>query len=351
MKVIVKDNFLNVRAGKASVNAPCYQYIAPGSEIEVDGQLYKGDLFDGIETWMKDAAGNYYWSGGFNNIIAHQEKLKSDFQAFLNSAFDGEKLKSPINYSSFLEIGESVKSMAGKDVMIGILDHPISLSINSTNNIMRPFHIGEPLFNFHANFIAGLIGGSNGITGIANKCKLIELPIYNARANSSGIDIEAVLKFANDSADPMIINISNSLDSRYNDIIKNFKQNKIVVACAGIDNELASAKVRDPASQPNVITVGAINTPRGLLPALNPKIDFVIPNYNYVSFGRSNEQFAKEQGDSFSCAVVTAVIALLISSGKTGYDINTIKNELKKISLPFSDAASFNTFNIINTKS
>ena len=149
----------------------------------------------------------------------------------------------------------------------------------------------------------------------------------------------------------MIINISNSLDSRYNDIIKNFKQNKIVVACAGIDNELASAKVRDPASQPNVITVGAINTPRGLLPALNPKIDFVIPNYNYVSFGRSNEQFAKEQGDSFSCAVVTAVIALLISSGKTGYDINTIKNELKKISLPFSDAASFNTFNIINTKS
>ena len=62
MKVIVKDNFLNVRAGKASVNAPCYQYIAPGSEIEVDGQLYKGDLFDGIDTWMKDAAGNYYCS-------------------------------------------------------------------------------------------------------------------------------------------------------------------------------------------------------------------------------------------------------------------------------------------------
>ena len=58
MKVTVKD-YLNVRVGKPSVNAPCYQYIAPGSEIEVDGKLYTGDMYDGSDQWMKDEGGNY----------------------------------------------------------------------------------------------------------------------------------------------------------------------------------------------------------------------------------------------------------------------------------------------------
>ena len=63
MKITV-TKFLNVRVGKPSLNAPCYQYLAPGSELQTDGNLYKGDSYDGIDTWMKDNAGNYYWSGG-----------------------------------------------------------------------------------------------------------------------------------------------------------------------------------------------------------------------------------------------------------------------------------------------
>lgn len=63
MKVNV-TKYLNVRVGKPSVNAPCYQYLAPGSELEVDGKLYNGDIYDGIDTWLKDEAENYYWSGG-----------------------------------------------------------------------------------------------------------------------------------------------------------------------------------------------------------------------------------------------------------------------------------------------
>ncbi|SHG44846.1 Subtilase family protein [Chryseolinea serpens] len=62
MKVTVKD-YLNVRVGKPSVNAPTYQYLAPGSELEVEEQLHQGDKFEGVTTWLKDAAGNYYWSG------------------------------------------------------------------------------------------------------------------------------------------------------------------------------------------------------------------------------------------------------------------------------------------------
>ena len=62
MKVTV-NKYLNVRVGEPSVNAPCYQYIAPGSELEVDGNTYKGDYFEGSNDWMKDEVGNYYWSG------------------------------------------------------------------------------------------------------------------------------------------------------------------------------------------------------------------------------------------------------------------------------------------------
>ena len=60
MKLIVKDKYLNVRVGRPSINAPCSQYIAPGSEIEVDGLLYKGDPYESIDTWFKDEF--YKWA-------------------------------------------------------------------------------------------------------------------------------------------------------------------------------------------------------------------------------------------------------------------------------------------------
>lgn len=63
MKVTVKTN-LNVRVGRPSVNAPCYQYLAPGSELEVDGRLYEGDPYEGSNLWIKDGAENYYWAKG-----------------------------------------------------------------------------------------------------------------------------------------------------------------------------------------------------------------------------------------------------------------------------------------------
>ncbi|MEQ9412421.1 MAG: hypothetical protein RIF39_01250, partial [Cyclobacteriaceae bacterium] len=63
MKVTVAK-YLNVQVGKPSLNAPCYQYLAPGSEIEVDGQFYKGDFYNGLDAWVRDDAGNYYWEGG-----------------------------------------------------------------------------------------------------------------------------------------------------------------------------------------------------------------------------------------------------------------------------------------------
>lgn len=68
MKITVKTN-LNVRVGRPSVNAPCYQYLAPGSELEVDGQLYEGDPYEGSNLWVKDGAENYYWARGTDYVL------------------------------------------------------------------------------------------------------------------------------------------------------------------------------------------------------------------------------------------------------------------------------------------
>ena len=58
MKVTV-TKYLNVRVGKASVNAPSYQYLAPGTILEVEDKTYKGDKYEDKDDWLKDAAGNY----------------------------------------------------------------------------------------------------------------------------------------------------------------------------------------------------------------------------------------------------------------------------------------------------
>ncbi|MEI6946856.1 S8/S53 family peptidase [Paraflavisolibacter sp. H34] len=352
MKVTVKDKFLNVRFGKPSVNAPCYQYLAPGSEIEVDGKLYKGDKFGDseINTWFRDKAGNYYWSGGVSSIFSNTEELKSSFQPLVDSKFDGTRLQSPINYNALLNIDNSIKARKGQGVTIAILDHPLSMSIDSTATIIRPFHTQDSLFNYHSNFIAGLIAGTKALTGVASNCKLLELPMFTAEALTDEANLEASLKFIHEQDEPMIINISLGLQSKYNAAIRNFPSNKIVVACAGIDYELTRPITRHPASLPNVITVGAINKRPGLLPSLDPKVDFVLPNFGFISYGASDMEFVKEQGDSYSCAVVSAVIALLISSGKAGYELTSIKNALAGISASWSNESAFNTFNLIKAK-
>jgi hypothetical protein len=351
MKVVVKDNYLNVRVGAPRVNAPCYQYLAPGSELEVDGKLYKGDKYGeaGIDTWLKDAAGNYYWSGGVTAVMLGTADIDVEFQAVVNGTFDGLRLKTPIDYHALLKVSPTVKAAKGQGVSVGILDHPISSGLTTIGNVNKPFHVADPLLNFHGNFIAGLIGGNRNIMGLANRCQMVELPMYNAKAGSTGVDIEGMLRSIKDSAEPMIINISNSLEEKYNDILRRFPTNKILIACAGIDEELSAPNVRDPASLPNVIAVGAVS--KVPTQRLNPKIDFVVPNFDYVSLGRSDSSYERLRGDSFACAVVSAAAALLVSSGKCSYELFAIKTELSRIAIPLSAPQPFNFLNIINVKS
>jgi subtilisin family serine protease len=161
MKVIV-NKYLNVRTGNPSINAPCYQYLAPGSEIQVDGIIYQGDSYEGVDTWMKDYAGNYYWSGGLE-----KENLKNQLLTGIND-------KWWLKNFNIAEIWS--KGITGKGVKIAILDTGISyphvdldLDKNLFNDVTDSSS-GTQDLNGHGTHCTGIIKALNneqGSIGIA----------------------------------------------------------------------------------------------------------------------------------------------------------------------------------------
>lgn len=67
MKIIV-TKYLQVRQKAARISKDSHVYLSPGSIIEVDPKLVKGDLYQGNDQWYKGLDGNYYWSGAVKKV-------------------------------------------------------------------------------------------------------------------------------------------------------------------------------------------------------------------------------------------------------------------------------------------
>lgn len=59
--------YLNARKGNPGVNAPVTGILSPGTIIELNANLFRGDCIDGNADWYADFAGNFYWSGGISS--------------------------------------------------------------------------------------------------------------------------------------------------------------------------------------------------------------------------------------------------------------------------------------------
>jgi N-acetylmuramoyl-L-alanine amidase len=55
---------LNIRAGAPSVRARVHQTVAVGTQLDYVAIVSNGDPVNGNSVWYRDAAGNYFWSGG-----------------------------------------------------------------------------------------------------------------------------------------------------------------------------------------------------------------------------------------------------------------------------------------------
>ena len=320
MKVTV-TKYLNVRVGKPSVNAPNYQYLAPGSVLEIDGNLYEGDAYDGVSTWYKDLAGNYYWSGG---VVPPLKDLEQDI--LLDRKVDFRKLIKLKNFS-FRQIDPQNPSK----IKIAILDsgiysaHPDfvdeSTFINNSNND----HISQDQ-NYvdqfgHGTKVSGIIGSRNadiiGISGVCPDCSMLSIKTLNERGKAYSDSVRKGLIELRKHSQIKIANLSFALaDNAYDKISQLFDElatNKILVAAAG-NEEILNGEPNSPAKNSNIISVASLPMEDLLNPALIPPkgVDYILPKLEVISTSKDPKKLYDVcMGSSFSAPIVTGLIAEL----------------------------------------
>ncbi len=320
MKLTVTKN-LNVRVGEASLNAPCYQYIAPGSMLEVDGKLYKGDAFESINTWYKDAAGNFYWSGGVEE--SQQKETKISYRDIVQN------------------FGNAWLKNKGAGVTTVIIDSGIMLNAAHFNTaLVKEINLADNNYELsHGNFIAGIIAGAGTVKGIAPDTSLLSIR-FKSNTFSDRAQVLANLITALDTvlglSGPVVVNLSQGFPPSY---MKNFPvqkelitqkmrsisahNNKFIVCSAG-DNKVIDASIF-PASVNNCISVGSIDEKTlqsGFMP--NNSLDILSPICDYASYN-NNFEVIQENGSSFSTAMITALISSFLSCNTNS---NFTKNDL-----------------------
>jgi subtilisin family serine protease len=351
MKVLVKD-FLNVRVGAPSVNAPCYQYLAPGSELEVDGVFYNGDLFENSNKWMKDLAGNYYWAGGLKQPAPTKPELSALF----------------FNYNTlFKNVTQAMRDTKGKDINIAVLDsgvyeqHPdlsFAFEKNKNNSIDFTGSVdGATDKNGHGTHVTGLIGARSddnvGIVGVAPACSIRNIKVLDDAGNSSATALLMGLKEAK-RLPVDIINLSLSISfNQYNGIqnsFADFAKDAILVAAAGNNGTLLKEDMLFPSMSPHVISIGAVSkdfVSKNPAAVFNNRLDYILPEINLTSCWLKESSFyAQDHGSSMSAALLTGLIALIMKA-TNNKNIAHIKQVLDSIAVKYNSQLDLDSIILI----
>lgn len=340
MKVTV-TKYLNVRVGKPSVNAPCYQYLAPGSELEIDGKEYPGDTYNDINIWYRDEANNYYWSGGVSDF----QKASSYAKADMNSCWWLTEYRIPELWA---------KGLTGKGIKIAMLDTGLSLPhpdlnidesslFDATNSEM-----GIQDLDGHGTHCAGIIKGSNngfGVTGISFNCDFHFAKIYDDYEGDANIEpwikgFEWAIERGVD-----IISFSRGkqkdLEALRKVISKAISNKILVVAAAGNNNGQESKQYIDfPARYPEVLSVGGLNKDGSTLDSTIyiKETSLFAPGFQIKSTFR-NEGYCQMTGSSQATPFVAGVSALLLEKMREK-DPRCTALDLKEKLIAFSDSTN-----------
>jgi len=344
MKLTVKVN-LNVRVGKPSVNAPCYTYVTPGSTLEVDGALYPGDMYEGINSWYKDDAGNFYWSGGFEYINAQIQNDNEIKNANASDTgvpiykFDPEKMSwahdSVENGGLGIVDLWNKMGVRGEGVKVAVIDTGaiydtndlkgkinFDLSIDSFNE-----NLNDTDDNYHGTKSVGIIGANganvNTVFGVAPNSELIIYRLFS-NENLSGYTDEnfcyILQKARLDGVD--IISMSFEMPKKPLGIEEEFQscvnKNIILIASAGDENQNTGINNNYPASIPGCISVGAYKTVNHLKTVYDEfscKSDYLFclgPGENILTTGNSSSS-SFHQYTSAAAPFVAGILSLIIS--------------------------------------
>ncbi|MBT1688726.1 S8 family peptidase [Dawidia soli] len=326
MKLLVKD-YLNVRVGAPNVNAPSYQYLAPGSEIEVDGRLYDGGEFENIATWYRDAANNYYWSGGFANT---KPIIPREFDP-AKMSWGHERYNLPFIWSKLKTMGEGI-TVAVIDTGIDILHQDLATKLHRLSKSFVSDAKDIKDIDGHGTNMAGIIGasGRNKVFGVAPG---VELLILRASEHQRGANVKLFAKALDHAAgiDAVdIISVSTTLpdDPDLKTAVDKCHANgKTVVAAIGNNRDINLPMGPDvdtfPACYEKVLAVGAFDLSGHLVSYSNwnRQLDFLAPGASVLT-AALNDGRNQENGTSMATAFTAGCLALMFAyaKGKTTRD-------------------------------
>jgi len=328
MKVTV-TKYLNVRVGEPRLNAPCYQYLAPGSELEVEDRLYSGDLFDNSDQWLRDEAGNYYWAGGTNfsdlkkTPTATAGKYPWWIQDYNIQDFWAQGIRGAGIKIAILDSGVNSRHPA--------LDHAIKKNTLCTYRRAygsTPEGVLDDLLG-HGTACVGMISAfdpasAEHCTGVAPGADIFMYKVYSdAYWDKPWFIASGIEKAIQDGAD--IISISRGVDRLTDELETQFRKaydnNIFVIAAAGNKSNGGYNALCDAT---HVIGVGAINEGRtgsgssgeninGATPA---QVTVYAPGIGVTTTDKAGG-FSTVEGTSYAAPYIAGLFALkLCMTGK-----------------------------------
>ncbi|MCE3294908.1 MAG: hypothetical protein K0R65_622 [Crocinitomicaceae bacterium] len=325
MKVTVTD-FVNVRIGKASLNARTFQYLAPGTILEVDGKVYDGESFEGSTKWLKDEAGNYYWAGATN-----YDALMSPAPSPVPSTNTD-----PYSYWHLKNFGiQEIHQMGylGEGVKVCIIDsgiasgHPgFDYSKITTKSFLNGTVGNIPDDNHgHGTKCAGIIASKGESIGVAPKVDLIA---YKGYSFDQEDETDLILGLENIPLTTHVVSISyvfvdKDKLARLTTAIKRLVDaNVIVVAAHGNQNTSPNAL----SSISGVISVGAVDENGEYKNLTCPQGDFTVlaPGANIWTTVK-NANYGFDKGTSMAAPFVASICALIKQKDKTATASNIVE--------------------------
>lgn len=346
MKVIV-EKYLNARAGAPSVNAPCPRYLAPGTELIVDGIKYKGDRIDGNDDWMKDSADNYFWTGGLR------------IPQSTGPGTDGEAQITDYN-SRFGGIPEELRTTRGRKIRVAILDSGIVSHPALKGAVLRMSGFcgsQEDVSDTtgHGTHCAGIIGArGDRLFGVAPACELVVAKVVAGNGMILSSAVADALSWALNEAGADVINCSFGLDDPASPALMEKidlagKNNVTIVAAAG-ENLILTERYEHflfPAMLEGCLAVGAVNNQASTgAKAFRTQLAYLMPNADVLSsIPPRPEIYRNMHGSSMATALMTGITALIYSDFRQKNNrrptLAEVKNHLDRVAIPFQSAADF----------
>ena len=343
MKVKVK-HFLNVRVGKPSVNAPCYQYLAPGSEIDVDGKLYKGDHFEDINTWLKDDGDNYYWSGGVETV-----------QPVAPAATAG-LLESGVWWYKDFNVGELWrKGLNGANVKIAVLDSGISLphaDLNIITTNLKDLTLSETGitdWTGHGTHVCGIIKANN-LSGTGLKGLAFDSNFYLGKITHDihgDENINFLIKGIEWAIENSVHILSISHGKKENNaaleaaIKKAFARKILIVCAAGNKDAVSGDTILFPARYDETLSVAGIGQSKVPLPdTINTADTDIFAPGEAIRSTSLDGNYENLSGSSQAAPYVAGVAALLLQAIRKK-NMNYNPCDLKKVLIAHADTKPF----------